>query len=218
MVINSGYNYKTGKWKLPKDERPTIECKECKQKFSPKSIRHKWCSKKCHRFGYRKMRVKQGEKSKCLYCKKEYKYATTSANSNTTITSISKRKFCSVLCSTQYFKLEKRLCPKCNKMFKPKRSTAIHCSVKCAKARPVIKCIECGESPTGIHQIRYARRKENVNSYRCRKCKFYDFETHCELARNSGCTDAEEWIECGARGFLPERIRTRPDVASWNYA
>ena len=105
-----------------------------------------------------------------------------------------RRKFCSVLCSTQYFKLKNRKCPGCNKMFKPKRSTAIHCSVECVKNRPVVKCIECGESPSGRHAISYARRKENRDVYLCKKCKFYDFETHCELARYSGCIDSSEWI------------------------
>ncbi len=40
---------------------------------------------------------------------------------------------------------------------------------------------------------------------------YYDFETHRELAINSGIQNEREWYECFKRGFMPDGIYGSPD-------
>ena len=56
--------------------------------------------------------------------------------------------------------------------------------------------------------LKYAKEK-NPN-YKP-QIKYYDFETHRELAMNSGIQSQPEWVECHQRGFLPDGIVQNPD-------
>ena len=40
---------------------------------------------------------------------------------------------------------------------------------------------------------------------------YHDFETHRELAVNSGIQSQPEWVECHQRGFFPDGIYRNPD-------
>ena len=40
---------------------------------------------------------------------------------------------------------------------------------------------------------------------------YYDFETHRELAMNSGIENMREWFECSKRGLLPDGIYSHPE-------
>ena len=60
------------------------------------------------------------------------------------------------------------------------------------------------------------KRKEYQDEYNRKRRKrlprppFHDFETHRELAINSGIRTQREWTECSERGFLPDGIYSYP--------
>ena len=49
--------------------------------------------------------------------------------------------------------------------------------------------------------------------YKSKRDSFYDFETHRELAMNSGIKESREWKECHQRGFMPDEIYADPSRA-----
>lgn len=61
------------------------------------------------------------------------------------------------------------------------------------------------------------RNKMRAENYRKKHPNYkprithYDFETHRELAMNSGIQSQPEWRECSKRGLLPDGIHSRPD-------
>ena len=50
-------------------------------------------------------------------------------------------------------------------------------------------------------------RKENPNA---KRRSFYDFETHHQLAINSGIDTAFEWVMCHKMGLFPDGIYANP--------
>ena len=55
---------------------------------------------------------------------------------------------------------------------------------------------------------RYIKKHPNVKR---RFSGYYDFETHRELAINSGIENMPEWIEVHQMGLMPDGIYRRPD-------
>ncbi len=55
----------------------------------------------------------------------------------------------------------------------------------------------------------YIKEHPNCKS----RITYYDFETHRELAINSGIHLQREWYECHKRGFMPEGIYRSPHEA-----
>ncbi len=53
----------------------------------------------------------------------------------------------------------------------------------------------------------YGKKHPNVK----RHDSYYDFETHRELAMNSGIENMREWLECSKRGLLPDGIYSHPE-------
>ena len=56
-------------------------------------------------------------------------------------------------------------------------------------------------------------RKKHPNYKPRRDSPHYDFETHRELAINSGIQSQREWHECYKLGFMPDMIYFNPDKA-----
>ena len=54
---------------------------------------------------------------------------------------------------------------------------------------------------------RYIKEHPNVK----RHDSYHDFETHRELAMNSGIESMREWAECSRRGLLPDGIYSHPE-------
>ena len=53
----------------------------------------------------------------------------------------------------------------------------------------------------------YRKKHPNVK----RRDAYYDFETHRELAMNSGINGSREWHECYKMGLFPDGIYHSPD-------
>ena len=54
-------------------------------------------------------------------------------------------------------------------------------------------------------------RPQSLSDMKERCDSYYDFETHRELAINSGIEYIREWRECHTRGFMPDGIYRNPD-------
>ena len=53
-------------------------------------------------------------------------------------------------------------------------------------------------------------RKKKDPDYEPRKDSYHDFETHRELAINSGIENSREWHECFKLGLMPDGIYLDP--------
>ena len=62
------------------------------------------------------------------------------------------------------------------------------------------------------YHIEHRKKHPNVK----RHDSHYDFETHRELAMNSGIQNQREWFECSKRGLLPDGIYSHPDQSFRN--
>jgi hypothetical protein len=63
-----------------------------------------------------------------------------------------------------------------------------------------------------LQRIHYSE-KNNVDKRFLKSTEYYDYETHHELAMNSGIESSYEWIECYKLGFFPIGIYRDPSLA-----
>ncbi len=57
------------------------------------------------------------------------------------------------------------------------------------------------------------KKNPNYKSRRDRRDAHYDFETHHQLAINSGIRTEREWYECHKIGLFPDGIYQNPNTA-----
>ncbi len=90
------------------------------------------------------------------------------------------------------------------KRYWKKRSQIIE-RVKKWRNQPDIK-----ERRNELERIRYAKNKD-VDKRWLKSTKYYDFETHRQLAIHSGIKTVSEWFECYRLGFFPIGIYCSPE-------
>ena len=80
-------------------------------------------------------------------------------------------------------------------------------------------CGSCGEEFDGDFSGKVKKTQEHYCSKKCLKesqinrfdDNFYDFQTHKELAVQSGIMNSREWVECHKMGLMPEGIYSKPE-------
>ena len=66
------------------------------------------------------------------------------------------------------------------------------------------------------NRVKYLRNKKKDPNYKPQD-SYHDFETHRELAINSGIQSQREWFECFKMGLFPDGIYSQPNHAFGRY-